>query len=110
MLINDVLQKVKEIEEEVLFDVEAPSHYYDINYENGKIILRENDEYHFNGDEWGEIEVKTNTYIIGEFDCTIEEYINFIICFYKKKLIYQEHQYPSDIDVITKISIKRYKQ
>ena len=58
MLFTNVLAIVEEMEKEVLFDVEAPAHWYEVNYENEQLIIYEIDEYHNNGGEWGEIITK----------------------------------------------------
>lgn len=101
----EIINTVKQIEEDVVFDVEAPSHWYAITYENNKLILLEIDEYHFNGDEWGEVEVKINKSKIKEINCTLEEYLKLVIRFFKAKMIYKEHQYPTDNYVIEKIDV-----
>ncbi len=101
----DVVKSVTEYEEDILFDVEAPSHWYCVTYDNDKIILQEIDEYHYNGDEWGEICTKTNVCKIDEFECTLTEYVNFVIRFFNEKMLYVQHEYPQRNYVLTKIDV-----
>lgn len=105
MTFNNVINVVREYEEEVLFDVEAPDHWYSITYENNKLKLSEVDEYHQNGDEWGEIITKTNVYKIEEYKCTLEEYLKFVIRFFNAKMLYRQHEYPSENYVVEKIDV-----
>lgn len=53
----------------------------------------------------GGIEVKTNKSKIKEINCTLEEYLKLVIRFFKAKMIYKEHQYPTDNYVIEKIDV-----
>ena len=101
----DVINTVKEIEENVTYDVEAPSHWYAISYENNKLKLSEIDEYHENGDEWGEMITKTNVCKIKEYECTLEEYLKFVIRFFNAKMLYEQHEYPSKNYVVKKIDV-----
>lgn len=105
-IFHEVIKCVTEYEEEILFDVEAPQHWYEIVYENNKLKILEIDEYHFNGEEWGEIDSKHNVNVIEEFSCEIIEYINFIIRFFKAKALYVQHEYPQKNYVLTKINIQ----
>lgn len=104
-IFNDVIKVVKEYEEEVLFDVEAQYYWYSITYENNKLKLSEIDEYHENGDEWGEIITKTNVYKIKEYECTLKEYLKFVIRFFNAKILYRQHKYPSKNYGMEKINV-----
>ena len=59
----------------------------------------------FNTDEWGEICTKTNVCKIDEFECTLTEYVNFVIRFFNEKMLYVQHEYPQRNYVLTKIDI-----
>ena len=68
---NNIMKVIQNIEEEVLFDVESPAHWYEIKFNNDELIIYEIDEYDFDGDEWGTIETKTNTTEIERFKCSL---------------------------------------
>lgn len=106
MLFTNVLAVVGEIEKEVLFDVEAPAHWYEVTYENEQLIIYEIDEYHENGDEWGEMITKCNQYKIESINCSIEEYLKFVVRFFKQKIMYIEYKYPEKNHYIMKIDIR----
>ena len=110
MLFTNVLAVVGEMEREVLFDVEAPEHWYEVEYRNNNtVILYEIDEYHFNGDEVGEIETSTVYDEIESFNCTLKEFTNFVIQFFETKLLYRNHSYPQEAYVYDKIIIRGIK-
>lgn len=51
-MLNQVQSIIEEYEEEVLFDVEAPEHWYEIEFcNNNQMIIYEIDEYKFDGEE-----------------------------------------------------------
>lgn len=106
MLFTNVLEIVGEIEREVLFDVEAPTHWYEVNYENNQLIIYEIDEYYENSDVWGEMTTKFNREKIETINCSIEEYLKFVIHFFRQKIIYIEHKYPAKNHYIMKILIR----
>ena len=110
MLLHEIGLIVREYEEEVLFDVEAPEHWYEVEYRNNNtVILYEIDEYHFNGDEVGEIETSTVYDEIESFNCTLKEFTNFVIQFFETKLLYRNHSYPQEAYVYDKIIIRGIK-
>lgn len=82
-MLNEIITNVKEYEEEILFDVEAPEHWYEVEFKKDEVILYEVDEYHYNGDEWGEIKTSTTSNEINNWKCTLEEFTNFVIQFFK---------------------------
>lgn len=106
---NNVMKVIQNIEEEVLFDVEAPAHWYEIEFNNNELIIYEVDEYYFDGDEWGTIETKTNTTEIKRFECSLIEFTNFVIQFYDNQISYMKTSYPQKAYIADKIVIKGVK-
>ena len=106
---NNVMKVIQNIEEEVLFDVEAPAHWYEIKFNNDELIIYEVDEYHFDGDEWGTIETKTNTTEIERFECSLVEFTNFVIQYYDNRILYMEASYPQEAYITNKIVIRGVK-
>ena len=106
---NNVMKVIQNIEEEVLFDVEAPAHWYEIKFNNDELIIYEVDEYHFDGDEWGAIETKTNTTEIERFECSLVEFTNFVIQYYDNRILYMEASYPQEAYITNKIVIRGVK-
>ena len=106
---ENVMKVIRNIEEEVLFDVEAPEHWYEIEFKDNKLIVYEIDEYHFNGDEWGEIEIRTNTTEIEEYECSLVEFTNFVIQFYQHQMSYIRTSYPQEAYINNKIIIRGVK-
>lgn len=108
MIINDVLKIIDKMENEVLFDVEAPAHWYLIEYDwdNSNLVIYEIDEYSYNGDEWGEIIVKHNKTKIESIRLTNRMYTDFLIQFFKRKIEYIKYEYPTSYGNILKIDIK----
>ena len=106
MLLTNVLAVVEEIEEEVLFDVEAITHWYEVSYEDKQLIIYEIDKYHENCNKWGKIIAKCNQQKIETIDCSIEEYLKFVIHFFKQKIMYIEYKYPANKHSIMKIDIR----
>ena len=106
---NNVMKVIQNIEEEVLFDVEAPAYWYEIEFNNDELIIYEVDEYHFDGDEWGTIETKTNTTEIKRFECSLIEFTNFVIQFYDNQISYMKTSYPQKAYIADKIVIKGVK-
>ena len=109
MMFNEVRSIVKQYEEELLFDVEAPAHWYEIEYNNGTVTIYEINEYHFNGDEYGEVETSTEYEEIDYFICTLKDFTNFVIQFFQAKAFYREHSYPQEDYVLDKIIIRGVK-
>lgn len=110
MLLDEIGSIVREHEEEVLFDVEAPAHWYEVEFKNNKVTLYEIDEYHFNGDEWGEIETSTVYDELETFyNCSLKDFTNFVIQFFETKMLYREHSYPQEAYVYDKIIIRSIK-
>lgn len=106
---NNIMKVIQNIEEEVLFDVEAPAYWYEIEFNNDELIIYEVDEYHFDGDEWGTIETKTNTTEIKKFECSLIEFTNFVIQFYDNQISYMKTSYPQKAYIADKIVIKGVK-
>ena len=106
---NNVMKVIQNIEEEVLFDVEAPAHWYEIKFNNDELIIYEVDEYHFDRDEWGKIETKTNTTEIERFKCSLIEFTNFVIQYYDNRILYMEASYPQEAYITNKIIIRGVK-
>lgn len=105
MIFHDVINVIREYEKDILFDVEAPSHWYNIAYKDNKLIIQEVDDYQYDGDEWGEIYTKSNVSQIHEIECTLEEYLQFVIHFFYQKIEYIQYEYPSKNYILTKIEI-----
>ena len=106
---KNVMKVIQNMEEEVLFDVEAPEHWYEIEYVNNHLIIYEIDEYHYNGDEWGEIRTSTNQTAIKEFECSLKEFANFVIQFFETKILYLRASYPQEAYISEKIIIRGIK-
>lgn len=106
---NNVIKVIQNIEEEVLFDVEAPAHWYEIEFNDDELIIYEIDEYHFDGDEWGTIETKANITEIKRFECSLIEFTNFVIQFYENQILYMETSYPQEAYITNKITIRGVK-
>ena len=106
---NNIMKVIQNTEEEVLFDVEAPAYWYEIEFNNDELIIYEVDEYHFDGDEWGTIETKTNTTEIKKFECSLIEFTNFVIQFYDNQISYMKTSYPQKAYIADKIVIKGVK-
>ena len=106
---NNVMKVIQNIEEEVLFDVEAPVHWYEIEFNDNELIIYEVDEYHFDGDEWGEIKTSTVYDELKTFDCSLKDFTNFVIQFFENKLQYRTHSYPQEAYICDKIIIRRIK-
>ena len=110
MLLHEIGLIVREHEEEVLFDVEASEHWYEVEFNNNKVTLYEIDEYHFNGDEWGEIKTSTVYDELETFyNYSLKDFTNFVIQFFETKMLYREHSYPQEAYVYDKIIIRSIK-
>lgn len=105
-MIYKILKLVDIIESNLNYDVEANGHSYCIKYENGALSLYIVNSYTFY-DECGGLTHKDNTEKVDVFDCSIEEYAQFLIYFYEAKLEierYDESQYENGY-LLNKISI-----
>lgn len=80
MLLNKIYDVLKE-REECNWESEANSLYYIVTYIDNQVIIYEIEEYHFDGDNFGEIDVKNYKHQIGNIDANIEEYVQ-AICTY----------------------------
>lgn len=105
----NVIKVIRDIEEKALFDVEAPMHWYEIEFKDDELIIYEIDEYHFDGDEWGTIDSKEIQTSIKEFECSLKEFTNFVIQFYQNKLLYMRTSYPQEAYILEKIIIRGVK-
>lgn len=79
MLIDKIFEAMEYNEEE---GCEAPSSHYEIEYDMSSqtMIMNFIENYYFDGDNWGEIEVKRYSQSIAKYhDTTVEEYINLLI-------------------------------
>lgn len=84
-MIYKVLKAIQEAEKELLFDIEANGHHYDIDYINNELVISIVDSYTFY-DEYDDICTKTNKETISTIKCSIEAFTNFVIKFYNAKI------------------------
>ena len=91
-MIYKILKLVDTIESNLDYDVEANSHSYCIKYENNAISLYIVNSYSFY-DECNEAIHKDNIEKVDVFDCSIEEYCQFLIRFYEAKLELEKYDY-----------------
>ncbi len=84
-MIYKVLKTIQEAEKELLFDVEANGHHYDIDYINDKLVISIVDSYTFY-DECNNICTKSNKEAISTIKCPIEAFINLVIKIYDAKI------------------------
>ena len=80
MLLNDIYTILHD-RDECNYESEANCLYYIVTYNNNQVELYEIEEYNFNGDNWGEIEVKANKYLIGTIKTSITEYLDAVITY-----------------------------
>ena len=80
MLLNDIYESLHE-REEVNFESEANMLYYVVTYNENRVEIYEIEEYHYDGDNWGEIETKQNKYLYHTIEASIEEYLDAVIHF-----------------------------
>lgn len=84
-MIYKILKTIQKIEEELLFDVEANGHHYDIDYINGELVLSIINSYTFY-DECDDICTKSNKETISTIKCSIEAFTNLVIKIYDAKI------------------------
>lgn len=80
MLLYDIYKILHE-KDKSNFESEANSLYYIVTYVNNKVMLYEVEEYHFDGDDWGTIDVKHNIRNFKEIEVPIEEYVQAVCIF-----------------------------
>lgn len=81
MLIDEIFEAIKYNEEE---GCEAPFSHYEIEYDMSSetMVMNFVENYYFDGDNWGEIEVKRYSQRLAKFEgTTVQEYINLLIMF-----------------------------
>lgn len=109
-MLNQVQSIIEEYEEEVLFDVEAPEHWYEIEFcNNNQMIIYEIDEYKFDGEEQGEIETSLINTEVESIPCTLKQFTNFVIQFYQTQLLYMRASYPQEAYILEKVIIRGVK-
>lgn len=79
-LLYDICSTLHE-REEYNFESEANCLYYIVTYTDNKVEIYEVEEYHFDGDDWGTIDVKSNKLLIDTIGCTIEDYLDAILIY-----------------------------
>lgn len=102
-----IINTIKEYEEDLRYDIEAPSHHYLLNFVNGKVLIFVVNVYYEDGDNWGEIETISNSSKIDEIKISIEDYLKFVIRFYDDLIEYEKYEYPSENWILKKIEIMR---
>lgn len=91
-MIYKILYLINKVEEALNYDVEATSHSYCIKYEDGALSVYIVNSYSFY-DECNEAMHKDNIEKVDVFDCSIEEYCQFLIRFYEAKLELEKYDY-----------------
>lgn len=84
MLLYDIYKILHEVEE-CNWESEANALYYIVTYIDNQVIIYEVEDYHFDGDNWGEIDVKSYKRKIGHIDVSIEEYLQ-AVCMYANNM------------------------
>ena len=87
MLIDDIFEAINQ-HEEWEWESEAPFHHYEIEYdvEANRIEIFFIEEYHFDGDNWGEIDTKIiKTKVFFAEYISAEKYINLLISMFNNR-------------------------
>ena len=82
---NKILRTIQEYENDIMYDIEANNVSYVISYDelNKQIIIKEADTYLSDGDNFGDIDSKTNYYTIDIIqDVSIKEYVVTLTYFF----------------------------
>lgn len=85
MYTTKILRTIQEYDDDIMFDLEAEHVSYVISYDelNKSIIIKEADTYLSNGDNFGDIDSKTNYYTIDIIqDVSIKEYVVTLTYFF----------------------------
>ena len=102
MLLNDIVQAIHE-NEETEWESEAPYHHYNVKYDvdTKRLEVYFVEEYHYDGDNWGEIEaryVETKVFF-AEF-ISAEKYINLLVSIVNKSRDELEYYYGNTLDKV----------
>ena len=92
---NKILRTIQEYENDIMYDTEANHVSYIVSYDelNKSIIIKEADTYYFDGDNFGDIDSKTNYYTIDIIqDVSIKEYVVTLTYFFNNSYAYK-HEY-----------------
>ena len=106
MLLNDIVEAINE-NEETAWESEAPFTYYEVEYdiEVKRVEVFFVEEYHYDGDNWGEIETKCNKRRIFFAEHILpQKYMNLLI--YVVNADQQELEYEYG-DALKKVSFVR---
>lgn len=106
MLLNEIGSSVRKYEEEVLFNTEAHEHWYEVEFKDNRVIIYEVNKYYAYELEEGEIECSRTFEEIDTFKCSIEDFTNFVINFYREKAQYESYSYPQEAYVYELINIR----
>ena len=82
---NQILRTIQEYENDIMYDIEANNVSYVVTYDelNKQIIIKEADTYLFDGDNFGDIDSKTNYYTIDIIqNVSIKEYVVALTYFF----------------------------
>ena len=80
-----ILDSIQEYENDIMYDMEANNVSYVVSYDelNKQIIIKEADTYLSDGDNFGDIDSKTNYYTIDIIqDVSIKEYVVTLTYFF----------------------------
>lgn len=78
-MLLDNIYEILHKREEFNFESEANRLYYVVTYDENQIKIYEVEEYHYDGDNWGEIETKSHTHLLEEWYVSIEEYLDSVL-------------------------------
>lgn len=90
-----ILDIIQEYENDIMFSLDANHVSYVIGYDelNKQITIKEADTYYRDGDNWGDIDSKTNYYTIDIIhDVSIKEYVLTLTYFFNNSYAYK-HEY-----------------
>ncbi len=107
MLINDIVKTVQDYEENE-WDSEARFKFYNVAYDTKTKIVKVFfvEEYHFDGDNWGEIETKSNARKILELeDVSAETYINMLVSVVNADQQELEYYYGNTLDKVSFVRV-----
>ena len=82
LTLNKIYEILHEAEEHN-FESEANCLYYIVSFYEDQVSIYEVEEYHYDGDNWGEIDVTSNKHKITSIPVTIEEYLKIILQYVK---------------------------